>query len=125
MDIVERAWAIIEWSLSQHHLIFVESIKPTSNQAPLAHLTQSKIPAHQRKLNADMQHALDAIGARAHYHAGGRVPVSEIEVLTGFARVRFNKALTWLVSLGMVVREPHGGQDTVRVSTTYYNATTV
>ena len=95
-ETIERAWAIVEWSLSQHRLIFVEAIRPLPK--PMKPVKQPKLPPHQQRLNADMQFMLDALGTRAPFSPAGKVPLAEILLLTGLSKTRFLKALGWLVA---------------------------
>ena len=94
----ERAWAIVEWSLSQHRLIFVEAIRPQPKSAKLEPVKQPKLPQYQQRLNADMQFMLNAIGARAPYSPANKVRLADVLLLTGFDKTRFLKTLGWLVA---------------------------
>ena len=102
-DMAERAWAIVEWSLSQHRLIFVEAIRPQLKPTKLKPVKQPKLPQHQQRLNADMQFMLNAIGARTPYSPANRVPLADVLLLTGFDKTRFLKTLGWLVAGHYVV----------------------
>lgn len=103
LNMVERAWAIVEWSLSQHRLIFIEAPRPQPETARPERERQSKPSQIQLRLCADAGFMLDAIGVRAHHYPYGKVPLNEILLLTGFDRTRFLRALAWLVSAFRVV----------------------
>jgi hypothetical protein len=95
---VERAWAIVEWSLSQHRLIFVEAARSHTNPTKQRPVGQFKVPQSQRRLNTDMQFMLNVISARSPYSPKNRVPLSDVLLLTGFGKARFLKTLGWLVA---------------------------
>lgn len=113
-DMVARAWAIVEWSLSQHRLIFVEAIRPAVRQMTVKPATPKLPQAHQRR-NADMQFMLEAIGARSPFSAAGRVRLNDVVLLTGFDSRRFMRALCWLVTDHLVVVEGADEFSTVRI----------
>lgn len=111
---VERAWAIVEWSLSQHRLIFVEAARPLPKSKEPKAAKPYKLSQYQQRLHADMQHMLDAIGARAPYYPYGQVPLSEVSMLTGFNKTRFMKTLGWLTTSCYVWVEGYDEYATVR-----------
>lgn len=114
-DMILRAWKIVEWSLSQHRLIFVEGIRPQVKPEPFKTFPSSKLPKQARQRNADMQFMLEAISARSFHSPGGRVYMSEVLLLTGFHKTRFLKTLGWLVSGYLVIVEGTGENMTARV----------
>lgn len=114
-DTILRAWKVVEWSLSQHRLIFMESIKPEVKPAPSKALTLPKMPKQVRQRNADMQFMLEAISARSLHSPGGRVRLTDVLLLTGFHKTRFLKTLGWLVSGCLVIVEGSGEGTTARI----------
>lgn len=114
-DMILRAWKIVEWSLSQHRLIFVEAIRPEIEPEPFKTFPAPNLPKQARQRNADMQFMLEAISVRSFHSPGGRVYLSEVLLLTGFHKTRFLKTLGWLVSGNLVMVEGAGASMTARV----------
>ena len=115
LEMVERAWLIVEWSLTQHRLIFVEANRPLPKPVKLKPIQLPKPSNHQQRLKADMQFMLDTVGTRAHHHYDGRVPMNEVILLSGFHETRFLKTLGWLVSGRFVDIAGHDENATVRL----------
>lgn len=115
--LVECAWAIVEWSLSQHRVIFVDAVQPAPKQAsaPAPAATPPKPSQHERRLNADCQFLIDTIAARAPYYWNGMVPVGEVQLLCGLERARFLRALAWVTNTRHVVVEHIAECATVRL----------
>lgn len=112
-DYVERAWAIVEWSLSQHSLIFVESPRlalctaPTVQAAPLRLLRASQPkPAKPRRPHQDAQWFLDCLGQLLRHQ--GAVTVREVNQLAALSERRLATVLKWLELEGMVRLTPQG-----------------
>ncbi|MUV13358.1 DUF3987 domain-containing protein [Noviluteimonas gilva] len=116
LEMVERAWIIVEWSLTQHRLIFVEANRPPPKPVLVRLMKAPKPPEHQQRLNADMQFMLDAICARAAYYQRERVLVGEVMLLSGFHQTRFLKTLGWLITGGYVEMEGNGEHASVRLT---------
>ena len=116
-DYVERAWAIVEWSLSQHRLIFVESLgmnKPLAMTAPITairpiRITQPKPPKLPRPLQ-DAQWLLTCLSRL--WLPTKSVTVRELNLLAALPARRLVSALKWLALERMVRLTPHG-QDTL------------
>lgn len=104
LDMVLRAWAIIEWSLSQHLLVFVESLR-RSVIAPACQPTRFR----QRSgtyaaVEADIQFMLDTISCRSAFYRDGKVPIRDLREFCGFPPRRFTRTISWILanSLGYV-----------------------
>jgi hypothetical protein len=115
-DMVECAWAIVEWSLSQHHLIFVEAVHPRKKQAMPSPATPVKLSQHQRRLTADCQFLIEVIAARAHANGWGQVRISELQLLCGFEDTRFHKTLAWVTNERHAIVEGFGEWATIRLT---------
>lgn len=122
-EIVERAWAIVEWSLSQHRLIFNESLglnlgAATSTQAaPIRpiRITPPKPLKLPRPLQ-DAQWLLTCLGGL--WLPTKTVTVCELNLLAGLPARRLASALKWLELEGVVRLTPHD-QDTLIVPITW------
>jgi len=108
-EMIERAWAFVEWSLGQFRNVFVHALQPPPRPVTLKRSAQPKLPPHQQRLNADMQFVLEIITARRNEYPMGKVPQAEVALLTGFPKIRFLKTLGWLVTGRLV--EVEGGND--------------
>lgn len=117
LALVECAWAIVEWSLSQHRLIFVDAVQPLPKQPSARATTTPKLSQHQRRLNEDCQFLIDTIAACAPYYWNGMVPVGEIQGLCGFEHSRFLRALAWVTNTRHVSVGNIGECATVRLPT--------
>ena len=113
-EMIERAWAFVEWTLMQFRNVFVYALQPPPKPMKPKTMKQPKLPHHQQRLNADMQFVLDSIAARSTHFLNGRVPLADVSLLTGFARSRFFKTLGWLVAGGLVEIEGEGDRETIR-----------
>lgn len=113
-EMIERAWAFVEWSLTQFRNVFVYALEPPPKPMKLKPLKQPKLPPHQQRLNSDMQFVLESIAARGAYFPDGKIPLADVALLTGFARNRFVKTLGWLVSSGLVEIDGEGDSETIR-----------
>ncbi len=119
VDMVQRAWAIVEWSLSQYRLVFVEAIAPRPAKAvaaagaapmqpwqPPAPKT-GKVP---RPLQ-DAQWVLDCLD-RICCPFLRQTKLSEVRLLAGLPEKRFMTAVAWL-KLEHIVAIHGTGQATV------------
>lgn len=112
-DYVERAWAIVEWSLSQHRLIFVESLGLTQSTAMPVQATpirqvrvaQSKPSKVPRPLQ-DAQWLLYCLGRLSL--PARPVTVHELNQLALLPPLRLKGALKWLELEGTVRLIAHG-----------------
>lgn len=93
LEMVERSWTIVEWSLAQHHMVFAESM----HQAPkLAQLPASRYASRKARPGEDARHVLACIQrARPLRHSAGAF-VESVAAEAGLAPVRFRAALRWL-----------------------------
>lgn len=116
-DYVECAWAIVEWSLSQHRLIFIESPRMPEIAAITAPMTRARpIRATQpkaQKLPRPLQDAKWFVLCLAKLLAPGKsVTVREVNQLAGLSDKRLQVVLAWIELEGMVRLGPMGS-DTV------------
>lgn len=114
-EMIERAWAFVEWSLGQFRNVFVHALQPPPKPAMLKQSAQPNLPAHQQRLNADMQFVLETIAVRSNEYPMGKVPQAEVALLTGFPKVRFHKTLGWLVAGRLVELEGGNDNGTIRL----------
>lgn len=104
LDMVLRAWAIIEWSLSQHLLVFVESLRrPVRASACQPTRLRQRSGTHAA-VEADIQFMLDTISFRSAFYRDGKVPIRELRELCGLPPRRFTRTISWILanSLGYV-----------------------
>lgn len=115
LDLVECAWQIVQWSLSQHQLIFVDAIrelraKPATRQlAPLQlakPIKLARIPRSPRPIK-DAKFLLYCM-QRLPYRVGG-ISVEELNKLASLPPKQLDCALEWLkLERMLVVREIEG-----------------
>ena len=111
-EIVERAWAIVEWSLSQYRLIFVEALglnKVTGmaeQAAPIRpiRIASAKPPQVPRPLQ-DAQWLLDCLWRL--WAPTRSVTVRELNQLALLPPKRLESALSWLRLEGLVFLTQH------------------
>lgn len=102
LEMVERAWRIVEWSLTQHRLIFVEALRPESKM-PVAHArawsrdaVQPKPPKPLKPPRPiqDAQWFLQCFDRlRGH---GTQALLSEVAVLANLRGKRLESILMWI-----------------------------
>ena len=116
-DYVERAWAIVEWSLSQHRLIFIESLglnlgtEMTVQAAPIRPIRVA--PSKPPKLPRPLQDAQWLLTCLSRLWLPMKiVTVRELNLLAALPARRLASALKWLENEGMVRLTPRG-QDTL------------
>lgn len=103
VDMVQRAWAIVEWSLSQYRLIFVEAIAPPHAETVAAAGATSLRPWHTQAPKAekvprplqDAQWVLDCLDRLCHPFLR-QTKLSEVRLLAGLPEKRFMTAVAWL-----------------------------
>ena len=112
-DYVERAWAIVEWSLSQHRLIFIESPRQALGtvvavkQAPVRpiRIAPQRPPRLPRPLQ-DAQWLLTCLSRL--WLPTKSVTVRELNQLAALPARRLESAVKWLELEGMVHLVPRG-----------------
>lgn len=101
LEMVRRAWTIVQWSLTQQQLIFVEAIKPEP-KLPVARATgpfskpwpaELKQPKQPRPIQ-DAQWVLECFGVVCGWR--GQALVTEVVKLAGLRGPRLETALAWL-----------------------------
>lgn len=97
LEMVRRAWTIVQWSLTQQQLIFVEAIKPEP-KLPVARATgpftaKFKLPKQPRPIE-DARWLLECFGVASGWR--GMPLVSEVATLAGMRGPRLETALAWL-----------------------------
>ena len=104
-DYVERAWAIVEWSLSQHRLNLGTGM--TAQAAPIRpiRITSPKPPKLPRPFQ-DAQWLLTCLGRL--WLPTKAVTVRELNLLADLPARRLASALKWLELEGMVHLTAHG-----------------
>ncbi len=113
-EMIERAWAFVEWSLTQFRNVFVYALQPPPKPLKFKPMRLPKLPDHQQRVTADMHFVLDSIAARRNYYPDGKVPLADVALLTGFARSRFLKTLGWLVTERLAEIDGGGECETIR-----------
>lgn len=108
-EMIERAWALVYWSLGQFRNVFVHALQPPPKPMKLKPIKPPKLPQHQQRLNAEAQFMLSIIIARSNQYPMGKVPLAEVALLSSFAERRFFSILAWLIT-GFFV-EVEGGKD--------------
>jgi hypothetical protein len=118
VDMVQRAWAIMEWSLSQYRLVFVEAIAPRPAKAVTAAgaapvqpwQSLASIEKVPRPLQ-DAQWVLDCLDRICRPFLR-QTRLSEVRLLAGLPEKRFMTAVSWL-KLERIVAIHGTGQATV------------
>lgn len=106
LDMVECAWAIAEWSLSQHRLIFIEAISHAPGQEVLAtsaYAMQPKAPkpAKLPRPLQDAQWVLTCLDRMCTPFVR-QAMLSDVRLLGGLPEKRLMTALAWLKQEGIV-----------------------
>lgn len=117
-DYVERAWAIVEWSLSQHRLVFIEPLGlnlgtgMTAQAAPIRpiRITQPKTPKLPRPLQ-DAKWIWLCVSRL--WLPTKTVTVRELNMLAALPARRLESALKWLENESMVHLTEHGNDTLV------------
>lgn len=112
-DLVERAWHIAEWSLSQHRLIYSKSprtptgslIREQAHPIRPIRVAQPKPPKMPRPLQ-DAQWLLTCLSRL--WVPTKAVTVRELNQIAALPLRRLEGALTWLELEGAVLLTPHG-----------------
>nr|WP_276568393.1 DUF3987 domain-containing protein [Xanthomonas cannabis] len=103
VDTVQRAWAIVEWSLSQYRLVFVEAVAPPHAETVAATGATSLRPWHDPAPKAekvprplqDAQWVLDCLDRLCPLFLR-QTKLSEVRLLAGLPEKRFMTAVAWL-----------------------------
>lgn len=103
VDMVQRAWAIVEWSLSQYRLVFVESIPLPVRKARGAATTLAPQPKQPKlsktekapRPHQDAQWVLRCMDRLCKPFLR-ETTLSEVRLLAGLPEKRFMSALAWL-----------------------------
>ena len=119
-DYVARAWAIVEWSLSQHRLIFIESPRQALGTALVVkaapvrpvRVAQPKPPKLPRPLE-QAKKFLHCIGYLLQRQE--TVTVREVNQLAGLTPKDLEGALKWLELEGAVRLKPHGRETLIEL----------
>lgn len=101
LEMVQRAWAIVQWSLTQHQMIFVDVFKPepklpaVSAAGPFAKPWPAKLksPKQPRPIQ-DAQWVLDCLCTVSG--GCGQALVADVATLAGLRGPRLETALAWL-----------------------------
>lgn len=104
-ELMERAWKIVEWSLFQHQLIFVQSLKvPSPNHESGGDVetraTRARQPAKAPKQPRPMENAnwvLQCLGSLVATAQTPWVAADDVLMLSGLNSRAFQAALGWLV----------------------------
>jgi hypothetical protein len=94
LDMVERAWAIVEWSLTQHRRILAEVNQPKAKnvQAAPRRAARNKAP----RPNQSAQTLRACIEEVCRHRNEQWIPISDIEALTDLPPLKLAKAWAWL-----------------------------
>ncbi len=121
IDLVECAWAIVEWSLSQHRLIFVEALRETSamNAASGMPLVQPvrfiKLPK-QPKMPRPLEDAKWFLACLQKLWRGfDTCSVEAVNLLAGLPPKRLETAIAWLKLEGVLTVDERDGVKFVRL----------
>lgn len=118
-DYVERAWAIVEWSLSQYRLVFVESLRVTNETSKLVQAPPVRpirvAPPKPPKLPRPLEDAQWLLNCLSRLWLPTKAVTNrELNLLAGLPARRLASALKWLELEGLVRLTSHG-QDTLIV----------
>jgi hypothetical protein len=111
LEMVQRAWDIVEWSLSQQRKIFIKAITPT---VPAQKAVLPRAPDKARPVQ-DAQLLMEWIEKVASRQGDDWASVREVEELSGLAGRRLTTAWKRLGFEGRVVRHLRRGQACVRL----------
>lgn len=120
LDLVLRAWAIVEWSLSQHRLIFVEAIAPAPVRAafppnPYSAPRQTSGVEKPSKLPRPLQDAqwvLTCLDRMRTQDFMRKPTLIDLRLLANLPEKRLSTAMAWLKLEGIVDID-RGNHDTL------------
>jgi len=120
-DYVECAWAIVEWSLSQHRLIFIESPRIHATGTTMASAPQTRpiqvVQPQAPKPRRPLQDAQWLLTCLSKLWAPSRsVTVRELNQFAALSQKRLKSALAWL-ELERMVQLIENGTETYIVPT--------
>lgn len=95
-DMIDRAWAFVQWSLTQYRQVFVLALQPPPKLVKLKPPKPPKLPPHQKRLLEDMQFMLECIAVCSYSIPDQWVRQQDVAHRTGFTLERFLKTLLWL-----------------------------
>jgi hypothetical protein len=100
-DYVERAWAIVEWSLSQHRLIFIESPRIQTTGTTMASASPIRpiqvVKPNDPKPRRPLQDAQWLLTCLSKLRVPTRsITVREVNQLAGLSQKSLKSALAWL-----------------------------
>ena len=117
-DMLEKAWAIVQWSLYQHQLIFVDAMKQTSEKprataslfssTPLVALPRSpRLPKPPRPMQ-DANWILECIHTLMRSTCRPYALMDDVITLSGLTGRRLAAAMSWLLLQRRVIRSARG-----------------
>lgn len=111
---VERAWEIVEWSLTQHRLILEEVNQTKTNEAqwPRDATVRTKAPRPNQSA-LSLKACIEEVCCRRNTHW---VSISDIEALTDLPPMKLTKAWAWLKFKREVVVQGVGARASVSIN---------
>lgn len=111
---VQRAWEIVEWSLTQHRLILMEVNQTKTNgaQSPRDAAVRTKAPRPNQSA-LSLKACIEEVCCRRNTQW---VSISDIEALTDLPPMKLTKAWAWLTFKREVVVQGVGARASVSIN---------
>ncbi|UJB15461.1 DUF3987 domain-containing protein [Xanthomonas translucens] len=103
-EMVDRAWAIVEWSLSQHYMVFVEAVSSIPKQKA-ASVDSARAPRKATRAD-DARRVMESVWNARRLRSSDESFFDEVERVADLPPLRFLRAVDWLVRRKQV--EVHG-----------------
>lgn len=122
LEMVERAWTIIEWSLTQHYLVFVEAVRAAPSQK-VSTAGNARAPRIATQAD-DARQVLESVWNARRLRSSDESFLEEVQRMAGLQPARFSRAVAWLVRNRQVTVHGEGQLRRIRclVTTPTYTA---
>lgn len=104
LEMVERAWTIVDWSLTQHYMVFVQAVRSIPAQKA-ASVDSARAPRKATRAE-DARRVLESVWNARRLRSSDESFFDEVERVADLAPLRFLRAMDWLVRRKQV--EVHG-----------------
>lgn len=114
-ELAERAWTVVQWSLTQHRIILARAFPPKSAALCVTRNTATKKARASRPIE-NARALMDCIELVCSKHNQEWALLSEVEPLTGLPSRTLTAAWKWLVLKELVVFHGIGARASVSVN---------
>lgn len=107
LEMAQCAWAVVQWSLSQHSLVF-GPLDSSRDSRPMERVS-ARMAAHEERIVADMGIVLGVVAQRQRPFPPFGVTLREIATFSGLGETRLKTAVARLANQGSVWITPQSG----------------